>query len=457
MKGILLLALPVAWLSADNSSAGSRSTNLATPVSTWIVTNSVPMTNEITFDGFLKEVVAANLDYAAQRYNVSIAQAAIAAAKEFQNPTLELSGDRDLTFHGKTGTGSDGRPANLTQVESRGVGLTQPIEWPGKRRARILGARQNQAAAAATLESFLRNLKLDAAAAFAEALAQSRTAEQKRQTAEFLTNLVKAQHERLRVGDVGEVDVLRTQVEEQQFQNELLAAQADAENASLALSQFLGRDRGQTVLIPRGNLEIPPREFDLPKLLADALSHRADLIALRYTRDAGQSGIRLAKASRVPDVGVGVTYTHNDGVAINHPVDPTPSFDQLTLSFSLPLPLWNRNRAAIDTARFTASQAQKQLEAAELKAEVQIRQAFTTYRSSVERVSRYRGTILKDAGTVLESKRFSYQRGQATLLELLDAQRTANEVRASYNDALADHAKALIELQRTAELWEIEF
>jgi outer membrane protein TolC len=43
------------------------------------------------------------------------------------------------------------------------------------------------------------------------------------------------------------------------------------------------------------------------------------------------------------------------------------------------------------------------------------------------------------------------------LLELLDAQRTDNEVRASYNEALADQAKALIDLDRAAQVWEIHF
>ena len=55
-----------------------------------MVTNSIPATNEITLDEFLNEVAAANLDYAAQRYNVDIAKAAVAIAKEFPNPNLNL-------------------------------------------------------------------------------------------------------------------------------------------------------------------------------------------------------------------------------------------------------------------------------------------------------------------------------------------------------------------------------
>ena len=124
-----------------------------------------------------------------------------------------------------------------------GASLMQTIETGGKRKYRILGARQGYAAASATLEDFLRNLKLDAAAAFADALALSRSAEQKRQSAKYLRQLADTQRERQRLGDISQADMLQTQVEEQQFQNEVLSAETDAESAAIALSSFLGRKR----------------------------------------------------------------------------------------------------------------------------------------------------------------------------------------------------------------------
>ena len=45
---------------------------------------------KITLAEFLNKVAAANLDYAAQRYNVSIAKAQIAAAKVSPNPTVNF-------------------------------------------------------------------------------------------------------------------------------------------------------------------------------------------------------------------------------------------------------------------------------------------------------------------------------------------------------------------------------
>lgn len=435
MKGRIAIALLLLVCAVSPARADSASEGLEA---------SAPSTNEITFDEFLNEVVAANLDYAAQRYNVSIAEAAVAAAREFPNPTAQLNGARDVTHGG-----------NQRLPTTYGASLTQTIELGGKRKYRIMGARQNYAAAAATLDDFLRNLKLDAAAAFADALALSRNAEQKHQSSEFLSRLTETQNERFRAGDISRAEMLQTQVEEQQFQNEFLSAQADAENAAIGLNGFLGRDRAGTVLIPKGNLEMPARDFDLSSLVATALKNRPDLVALRRTRDAAQSNISLEKANRIPSVDVGGGWTH---ATISHnDIAPSPDVDDIGLTLSFPLPLWNRNRAAITSARFSAEQAQKQVEAAELKAEVQIRQAFSAYNSAVERLHHYQNGILKDAEAVLEARRFSYQHGQATLLELLDAERTDTEVRSSYNDALNDHAKALIDLERAAQLWEIEF
>jgi cobalt-zinc-cadmium efflux system outer membrane protein len=410
----------------------------------WIVTNSVATTNEITFEQFLNEVAASNLDYAAQRYNVSIAQAAIAAAKEFPNPTLQLSGGRDVTH-----SGHEEMPSTF------GAALTQTLEVGGKRKYRVLSARQAYAAAASTVEDFLRNLKLDAAEAFADALSTSSSAQQKRESAQYLSKLADAQRERRRLGDISQAEMLQAQVEEQQFQNEVLSGEAEAERASLALCGFLGRGQAQAHLSAKGNLDLPIIDFDVSKLLADTLEHRPDLVALRHTRDAAQSKTREEKANRIPNLDVGAGWTHNS--SSENSIAPSPEFDFLGLSLSLPIPIWNRNKAAIDSARFVAEQAQKQLEAAELKTEVQIRQAASAYRSAADRVRHYQSGILKDADTVLETKRFSYQRGQSSLLELLDAQRTDNEVRSSYNEALADKAKALIELERAAHVWEVRF
>jgi len=449
MKQNCLVAFAM-LLSAKIIFADSIPTNPAVPLNTWIVTNSIPATNEITLDEFLNEVASVNLDYAAQRYNVDIAKAAVAIAKEFQNPTFNVGYNTELRYRNRYENGVDqGEPDSYT------VGLAQAIPLGGKRKWGIRAATQNYRAAAATLNDFFRNLKVDATEAFINALAAQRELEQQRKTTDYLRQLVDVQTHRFKAGDIGETDLTQSRVDELQSESDLLNAENDFQTAQLNLNNFLGRNRGQTTFILHGKLEFEPRDFKLEQLVADALQNRPDLVALRHARDAAQSGIHLAKANRIPDVTAGVGYTYS--TATENFINPTPQMDYVGISLSFPLPLWNRNKAEIATASFAAAQIQKQVESAELKAEVQVREAFTTYQLMQERVQKFQDELLKGADDVLVAKRFSYEHGNSTLDDLLMAQSADNDVHQAYNNALTDAANAFLELGRAAGLTSIKF
>jgi cobalt-zinc-cadmium efflux system outer membrane protein len=297
---------------------------------------------------------------------------------------------------------------------------------------------------------------LDASEAYITALATQRTLEQQRKTTDYLNQLVATQKHRFHAGDISETDLTQSRVDELQSESDLLNAENDAQTAQLALSTFLGRNRGQTTFILRGNLEAlaggrQVRDFDLGRLVEIALQNRPDLVALRHTRDSAQSSVGLAKASRAPDADVGVNYTYT--TASENDIAPAPHDSMLGLSLSFPLPLWNRNRAEIQAAQFTTAQAEKTLKSAELKAEVQVRQAFTTCQLMQDRVTKFQSELLKGADDVLAAKRFSYEHGNSTLDDLLMAQGADNDAHQAYNDALADAAKALCELDRASGQW----
>ena len=287
-----------------------------------------------------------------------------------------------------------------------------------------------------------------AASAFADALAAQHTVDQLRAAAGYLDTLDQAQAERYKAGDIGRPDMLETRVEKQEFLNDLARAEDDAEAARYALSTYLGRDRGQTAFIVTGELAQAPRDYDLKNMVAESLKKRPDLVALRHGRDSAQSGVEVAKAARIPDVDLSLGYGYSGSVVYNHPVDPTPGFHQLTLGISIPVPLWDQNQYAISKAHAAADQAQAQLAEAELHAEVDIRTAWFQYQSARKRVDSFEHGILKDADELLEARRYGYQRGANSLLDLIDAQRSDNQIRQDYDQAQAELAKALIQLER---------
>ena len=156
----------------------------------------------------------------------------------------------------------------------------------------------------------------------------------------------------------------------------------------------------------------------------------------------------------MPDVAVGLSYTYTSGS--ENFVAPAEPDSMVGLSFSLPVPLWNRQKAEIRTARLTAEQAQKMLDAADLKAEVQVRQAFGTYRTMTERVQKFRVNCSKEPTrcwppSVLAT---STARPRCSTCWKRNGAPTAF-TRVKY--ALADAAKALIELERATTVWDVAF
>ena len=67
-------------------------------------------------------------------------------------------------------------------------------------------------------------------------------------------------------------------------------------------------------------------------------------------------------------------------------------------------------------------------------------QQFVSARNLMERI---RASLLAEARQVRDITEFSYRRGEASLLEFLDAQRAYNDAMQSYNDARADYVRSL--------------
>ena len=79
----------------------------------------------------------------------------------------------------------------------------------------------------------------------------------------------------------------------------------------------------------------------------------------------------------------------------------------------------------------------------------------STAEAAAAKLALYTGGLLSDAEQVLESALYNYQKGGATLLEVIEAQRTVNDVYLAYHGALADHAKSLIALEQSAGIWDV--
>jgi outer membrane protein, heavy metal efflux system len=393
----------------------------------------------LTLAEFLGKVAAANLDYAAQRYSVSIAQAQIAAAKVSPNPTANFGWTGDVSGQNQASTYSGG--------------VSQTIEMGGKRGSRVAVAQRNYLTAAATLDDFFRILRGTAADAFVDAVADRMIVEQKKSSYEALDKLATTNQKRFEAGDIDEVDANQARVDALQARDDLHSSESDAATAAMALVQLLGTP-GAEEPTPLGSLGFRVRSFNLQTVLIDALQSRPDVIAARHSLESAQASVRLARANRYPDLTVGLALTH--ATRATNPINPSPTFDAANVTVSVPLPLFNSYRGEYEAAVQTALQSQASFKSIKLKAEVDVRQSYKRYELAKVRLAQYQGGAIELADKVLQAKLISYQKGGATLLDVLSARKADNDVHLAYTSALAERAKALVALEQAAAVWDLE-
>jgi len=398
----------------------------------------------IAFADYVAEVLRSNLDLAARRSNIAISQAAVTTASSRPDWSLDVGiPGADLS--------NQGFPLTTT------VGLTVPVELGGKRDARMRAATADVSSTTADYEDSVRQLRASAANAYADALGAREVLQSKNKSLAQLDRIVNVNQERLRVGDIGEIELAQSRVERDQFKADVISAESDVYSADLAAAQQLGSpDKlGARIPLPVGSLEIATRTFDLDQLVAHALQNRSDVVSRVRAIKAADERIKLAKANLIPDVAVNGSFSHTGTGSGDFLQQPD---NTISGGVSLNLPLSRRlHPGELEAARAMRAQAELQLRAAQLKVEVEVRDAYERYQARAHRLNVFRGGLLRDADRVLEARLYAYQRGGATLLEVIEAQRKSAEVYLAYSQALLDHAHALVTMEEAVATWDVSF
>jgi cobalt-zinc-cadmium efflux system outer membrane protein len=114
--------------------------------------------------------------------------------------------------------------------------------------------------------------------------------------------------------------------------------------------------------------------------------------------------------------------------------------------FSMPLQIFNKNQGEIARAQRERSQADAKVAALQASVNLEVAQAYRQYTTARNLLESTEGDLLQRARSVRDTTEYAYQRGEASLIEFLDAQRAFNDATQTYNDARASYARSLYQL-----------
>jgi outer membrane protein, heavy metal efflux system len=383
----------------------------------------------LTIQQAVVEAVAKNLNVLAEKYSIPIAEARIITAKLRPNPVLTMeAGHQDLL-----GTGFNAQ--NMAGPPEYAVRTDFVFERGSKRQRRIDVAEAGVETAELQFLNTVRSAMLDVQTVFVELLQSKADLALAQDTLETFRQTVQINAGRVRSGDLAEVELLRTQVAELQFENAVAQALLKVQIGRAKLHVLLGRRKSDPLPDAAGDFRREELGSTVDALRDRAFAFRPDYRALERDAARSEAELRLQLAQGKVDYTVGTEYRRQQGLA--------GTGNTLGIFFSTNLPVFNRNQGEIERARQEQTQVGARIRALRATIENEVETAWLQYSTARESLHRVEETMLSKATDVRQITGRAYRRGGASFLDFLDAQRAYNDTVQIRNAALADFAKSL--------------
>ena len=386
-------------------------------------------TPTLTLDQAVREAMSNNLDLAAARYGITIAEARQITAALRPNPVLTASADHlDLLGTGYNAINNGGPNEYALRTDF-------VLERGGKRAARINLAAADRSVAQLSFQDAMRRLHFEVASAFVDVQTAKENLTLAQDNLRTLNSIVAINSARVATGDLAGVELERSQVAALQYQTEVRQAELRLRQSKTALQLLLGRAGMALEFDVAGSIRRDTGMLLLEDLRTRAQAQRPDLLAVRQSQARNQADLRLQLAQGKIDYTAGVEYRRQQAA--------NAYGNSIGLFFSAPLPVFNRNQGEIVRAQRETEQAAAQIRALSARVENEIAATWQQYTTSRGLLEDIETNMLAKAKSVRERTDYSYRRGEASFIEFLDAQRSFNEVMQSYNDARAGYARSL--------------
>ena len=177
------------------------------------------------------------------------------------------------------------------------------------------------------------------------------------------------------------------------------------------------------------------QKLTIDALKTHAFAHRIDLKSLQLDAQLTENTLQLSKAANIPDLSVGALAQRSTDESI------------FGVKLTFPLPLFDRNRGAIDAAKAQQLVDTAQISDTEQQIIREVMSSFLSLNTARKMIDFYQGDSLKLLNENLNLTRAAYELGEAELLEVILMQNEFIKTRFAYLEALTTYHKALAELE----------
>ncbi len=365
---------------------------------------------EITWQDIVK-LVDDHPQIGAGRHEIAAAHAAADAAGAVPNPSVEATAAYGRAIYN-----------SASRVEW-GVALSIPLGWIAQRSSRVDAAHARVDVADAQTEALRRGVLKQLRVLFWTLIYSQERVAALGELNDQMATLSTTVRRRVEEGEVRPVEATRVEVEAEKIAGELETARLAMISNRAALAIWFGSDNGEH-LVAVADLNQLPVPVTLETARKRAAKH-PDLDAARARVNALEADVTVERRARAPSLAVEIFTDHElDRRAYG-------------VGLAFELPLWNWNTGNIQRSQHMLAAQKNKLEFERLELEIRAVEAQSQCQAGVMLATRYSERILPRAEFAARVIERTYQLGEATLLEVIDARRTLLETRGQFLSTLA--------------------
>ncbi|WP_419032702.1 TolC family protein [Dysgonomonas gadei] len=292
-----------------------------------------------------------NLQLIATRFDVDIADAAIAQAKLWDNPNLSISDVNLWSTRSQRDGESEVIPplfGSFAKNTEFSIELSQLIQTANKRWKLVNREKVSKEIALQEFEEVLRGLKVELRNSVYEIQYSQAYLAILTNQRESLSRLIESHKKQVSQGNIAKNELLRLQSSFLELENEINEVLSDLNEQQKTLKVLLNVD-------PFTNLEIEedgipqksPDSILLARLMELAEESRPDMKLYKLQTQYHEKSLAYEKSLRVPDLTISANYDRYGGVWK----------DFIGFGVSVDLPFFNRNQGNIRAARISRDQS----------------------------------------------------------------------------------------------------
>lgn len=312
--------------------------------------------------------------------------------------------------------------------------LSELFERRRKRPLRVESARLSTAIAGTDLADLERQLTFTLRDAFVRTLQAKSLLELAEENLKYYDEVIRVNRERLKAGDISNVDQQRVELQRIQFESDLVNARVNLRTAKIGMLAVMNDRQPVDSFDVTGDFDFHQNIVLLDEIRRAALETRPDLRSAVTAIERAQNDNRLAWANGSWDPIMSLEFQR------------TQPDNTLGLGLQIPIRIFDRNqgekaRTAIEIRR--TQRLRDQLLAGIYR---DVDSAYATAEGVRTILRPYRDQYLKQAGEVRDTISFAYKNGAASLLDFLDAQKSYRDTQLNYRNLIGSYLSAVNQL-----------